>query len=88
MCPEKTKPGAAIDPKRNQYFRRSQIIPGILLLFICFYATACKNTSRTNLIQDQAIANEQETSDWLAYGRTHSEQRFSPLENVNTPKRC
>jgi quinohemoprotein ethanol dehydrogenase len=35
-------------------------------------------------IDDAAIANETQTSDWLAYGRTHNERRFSPLEAVNT----
>jgi len=32
---------------------------------------------------DEAIADESRTADWLAYGRTHSEQRFSPLDDVN-----
>lgn len=44
---------------------------------------SCKNADQKNLIQDQEIANEQETTDWLAYGRTHSEQRFSPLSAIN-----
>jgi quinohemoprotein ethanol dehydrogenase len=33
---------------------------------------------------DAEIADESRTADWLAYGRTHSEQRFSPLTDVNT----
>jgi len=32
---------------------------------------------------DTEIADESRTEDWLAYGRTHSEQRFSPLTDVN-----
>jgi len=32
---------------------------------------------------DAEIADESRTEDWLAYGRTHSEQRFSPLTDVN-----
>lgn len=32
---------------------------------------------------DAAIADESQTSDWLAYGRTHSETRFSPLDDIN-----
>ena len=34
-------------------------------------------------IADAEIADEGRTADWLAYGRTHSEQRFSPLTDVN-----
>jgi quinohemoprotein ethanol dehydrogenase len=33
--------------------------------------------------EDQKIADETNTKDWLAYGRTHSEQRFSPLTDIN-----
>jgi len=44
---------------------------------------SCKNAEQKNLLQDQQIANEHETSNWLAYGRTHSEQRFSPLSAIN-----
>lgn len=35
-------------------------------------------------MDDQAIADEEQVSDWLAYGRTHNERRFSPLTDVNT----
>ncbi len=33
-------------------------------------------------IGDAEIADDSRT-DWLAYGRTHSEQRYSPLEDIN-----
>ena len=36
------------------------------------------------IIDDDAIADETNTAEWLAYGRTHSEQRFSPLNDINT----
>ena len=35
-------------------------------------------------ITDADIARTSNTSDWLAYGRTHDEQRFSPLTDINT----
>ncbi|HKK93908.1 MAG TPA: PQQ-dependent dehydrogenase, methanol/ethanol family [Longimicrobiales bacterium] len=35
-------------------------------------------------IDDVALGNDAESEDWLAYGRTYSEQRFSPLDQVNT----
>src|SRR6056297_2232297 len=34
-------------------------------------------------ITDKELSDESNTSDWLAYGRTHSEQRFSPLTDIN-----
>ncbi len=34
-------------------------------------------------ITDKDISDEANTADWLAYGRTHSEQRFSPLKDIN-----
>ena len=37
------------------------------------------------LITDKELQDETNTSDWLAFGRTHSEQRFSPLKDVNEP---
>ncbi len=50
---------------------------------------AGERTGETALIKDISkfgdaeIADESRTEDWLAYGRTHSEQRFSPLTDVN-----
>lgn len=35
-------------------------------------------------ITDKELSDEANTTDWLAYGRTHSEQRFSPLKDINT----
>lgn len=34
--------------------------------------------------EDEKIADESNTADWLAYGRTHSEQRFSPVSDIDT----
>ncbi len=34
-------------------------------------------------ITDKELSDEANTTDWLAYGRTHSEQRFSPLKDIN-----
>ena len=35
------------------------------------------------MITDKELSDESNTADWLAYGRTHSEQRFSPLKDIN-----
>jgi len=34
--------------------------------------------------EDKRIADESNTAEWLAYGRTHSEQRFSPINDIDT----
>jgi quinohemoprotein ethanol dehydrogenase len=52
----------------------------VVLLFL--FITACQSKERG--IGDAAIADESQTSDWLSYGRTHSEKRFSPLTTINT----
>ena len=36
-----------------------------------------------SLIGDAEIADEAREHDWLAYGKTHSEKRYSPLNDVN-----
>lgn len=64
-----------------------------LIATFCFGLLACEpgpadtqgSSKITDIssIGDAEIADESRTSDWLAYGRTHSEQRFSPLETIN-----
>jgi quinohemoprotein ethanol dehydrogenase len=44
---------------------------------------ACASPETLRVIDDAALANESEDQDWLAYGRTYSEQRFSPLDQIN-----
>jgi len=36
------------------------------------------------MADDKVIADETQTENWLAYGRTHNERRFSPLADINT----
>jgi quinohemoprotein ethanol dehydrogenase len=35
-------------------------------------------------VDGRSIADEMSGADWLSYGRTYSEQRYSPLQQVNT----
>ena len=35
------------------------------------------------VIDDSTLGNEADGRNWLAYGRTYSEQRFSPLDEIN-----
>ncbi len=56
----------------------------LIIILITWIFPSCKKAVETNLQQDMAIADETNTSDWLAYGRTHSERRFSPLTSIDT----
>ena len=46
--------------------------------------TSCGNKNQSSTYGDVAIADEEQTSDWLAYGRTHNERRFSPATDIST----
>jgi quinohemoprotein ethanol dehydrogenase len=41
------------------------------------------HTANVTLVDDAAMADESAGENWLAYGRTYSEQRFSPLDQIN-----
>ena len=41
-------------------------------------------SSEPTIVDDAGMANEADGSNWLAYGRTYSEQRFSPLTQIDT----
>ncbi|MEQ8663901.1 MAG: PQQ-binding-like beta-propeller repeat protein, partial [Gammaproteobacteria bacterium] len=41
------------------------------------------NAEAATTIDDAALANEADGRNWAAYGRTYSEQRFSPLDAIN-----
>ena len=36
------------------------------------------------IVDDAAMSDETQGENWLAFGRTYSEQRFSPLDQINT----
>ncbi len=63
--------------KFKQSSLRVQIIMAASLLAI----TPLHASDR--VITDKELSDESNTTDWLAYGRTHSEQRFSPLKDIN-----
>ena len=46
------------------------------------HVTAQEKESST--FGDREIADQSRTADWLAYGRTHSENRFSPIDDIDT----
>ena len=51
--------------------------------FLLFFLIISCNNNKYKVIDDIAISNESEEADWLAYGRTHSETRFSPVDQIN-----
>ena len=54
-------------------------------LYICLLLlSACGKEPDVVVYDDAAIANESQTGEWLAYGRTHNERRFSPSDQINT----
>ena len=63
----------------------SQSIKHSITVLICmFLFTSCGNENQSSTYGDVAIADENQTSDWLAYGRTHNERRFSPAAEIHT----
>ena len=45
---------------------------------------ACDKDAEVVAYDDKALADESQAANWLAYGRTHNERRFSPSDQVNT----
>ncbi|KQX23391.1 MULTISPECIES: PQQ-dependent dehydrogenase, methanol/ethanol family [unclassified Sphingomonas] len=66
---------------------------GLLLAFastlsLLIYAGSLAPTVATGVqagrtVDDALLSDEQDGNDWAAYGRTHSEQHYSPLTEVN-----
>jgi len=49
-----------------------------------FLSLSTAAVALSEAIDDAALSNESNTSEWLAYGRTYSGQRFTPLDQINT----
>ena len=55
------------------------------LIVLCACAAQLSDAAQTSReVDDIALADESRGEDWLAFGRTYSEQRFSPLTQINT----
>ena len=46
-------------------------------------ALATATTGAATSVDGAAIADEAQTANWLSYGRTYSEQRYSPLDQID-----
>ena len=52
------------------------------LLLVTAIVSACSG-SDVRVVDDEALSDETRGEDWLAFGRTLSEQRFSPLSQID-----
>ena len=63
---------------------RSTLVVVALLLA----TLACTGADRTVAIDDaRLVAANADSANWLTYGRTYDEQRFSPLRQINDSDR-
>src|SRR6267142_631312 len=56
------------------------ILLGVIALFTCDGSRAKAGES----VNDKALSNEADGTNWAAYGRTFSEQHYSPLRQINS----
>ena len=61
-----------------------------VITFLVLVVTACtqrenagKSTKPADVNESRIIHADQEPGNWLSYGRTYNEQRFSPLKQIN-----
>ena len=64
------------------YLSRTKLLAQLLVAAALTLPAPLQASDRN--ITDKELSDESNTADWLAYGRTHSEQRFSPLKDINT----
>ena len=62
-------------------FRPIYLLEFFLISLLCSIASAQQPGSTT--VNNAAMADDSQGENWLAFGRTYSEQRFSPLTQIN-----
>ena len=62
-------------------FRPIYLLEFFLISLLCSIASAQQPGSTT--VNDASMADDSQGENWLAFGRTYSEQRFSPLTQIN-----
>lgn len=70
-----------------------KLFPGLVLTFLLLSALGCRpqsnsrsapeTASQANVDSSRLINADQQPGNWMTYGRTYSEQRFSPLKQIN-----
>ena len=51
--------------------------------FSLFMIIGLPYAAGATIVDDATLADEAEGDNWLAYGRTYAETRFSPLDQIN-----
>jgi len=54
------------------------------LLMVGIFALISPLSLAETIVNDTSLADDSNTTNWLAYGRTYSEQRYSPLSAIST----
>ncbi len=72
--------------RTNPFVRVAQVFRAVFPLRAVFALTAlvALNAVALEAVDDAALADNRRNSEWLAYGKTHSETRFSELTDINT----
>ena len=71
--------------KRNTLSRSRMLALGLVLAAIPPLAALAQSASPGAGVDTAKIANaDADPAEWLSHGRTYSEQRFSPLDKINT----
>ena len=55
----------------------------VTVLALCAWGLTCA-AAESRAVDDAAIADVGNTAEWLTYGRNHNEQRFAPLDEINS----
>jgi quinohemoprotein ethanol dehydrogenase len=63
--------------------REDRMVSSWRCLAACVLAFSCAGSGSVK-IDDAALGDETRSADWLGFGRTYSEQRFSPLSQIDT----
>jgi quinohemoprotein ethanol dehydrogenase len=69
-------------PRNRSVIQQCRLVRGFLLMCLCGLAAPVLSQAATE-INDLTMADESQGENWLAFGRTYSEQRFSPLVQIN-----
>src|SRR5215813_4357135 len=57
-----------------------RLVPFAVMVFVTGMITA----RQTRRVDDSALKNADKGTEWVTYGRTYSEQRYSPLKQIDT----
>ena len=55
-----------------------------MLWVVVLLAAALQVQARASIVDDKLLSVDGDGANWPAYGRNFSEQRYSPLDQINT----